>query len=443
MAVEDTTVYQNILDLVNRSEPPAYYKWTCSFIIDGDSIDAVSVDGLTITRDYQECFSDITLLEVSVPAGTYTYTIYPNKDNMIVQLIQERVKSTGESIVDSESLKTIRSRATLIGSGSPAVVDYDEAGEDLETMNHADTIPLIMQLTDIVVESIKQTQCNTIFHDTSVSSLLTVMLKNDSYVGGPNTIVNGVELFPPTNERIYDHVIVPPGTLLADLPDLIQNNYGIYTSGLGSYVQNNIWYLFPLLRTNTFLDNKHKVTILSVPENKYYGSEKTYSLEEDQLYILATGQTEHSDDTDSLPRNIGNGVIYQNAGRVIDEYSVTRDGTTTIDRTQNIIKYVGYERDDDSAFTPYYRNISTSNHCTPSEQSVLAHTATMVINWHNSDPDLLYPGMAIRFMYREGERVLSLYGTVVTARYNSNASIPGVLQDVHSNTTTIGIVLNK
>ena len=438
MSVEDTAVYENILELVDKSEPPAYYRWVCSFVMgdDIDDIDAVSVDSITITRDYQECFSDISTIEVSVPAGTFTYQIYPNKNNLIVHLTREQITSKGEDIPESDTLNVIRKRATIYGSGSPAVTDYGDISDDLETLNHANVISITMQLTDPVIEAAKQTICNAIFHDTNVESLLLTVLKQSD---DPNLSVDGIDIYPPTNERVYNHVIIYPGTQLTDIPDAIQDNYGIYTSGIGSFIQNNIWFLFPIYRTNIFNESDHKMTIISVPEDKYAGSEKTYSLEDDQLYILACGKTIHSDDTDYMVRNVGNGVLYQNASRVVDKYSSTIDGITTIHKDKNIIKYISHDRDDEASFTPYYKKISTSNHCLPPEIPVLSNTGILVITWNNGDPDLIYPGMAIKYLYREGEDILSIYGIVVEIKYESAAKDRGVLQDIHSNSIIIGM----
>ena len=442
MTIESSPLYDDLLELIDKGETKAFYKWTCTITSSTEEITPISVDGLKISRDYQENYTDLIILDLTMNAGDYNFKLFPDKNNLIITLIREVVSPKGETLLESDTLETFRYRGTLMDGWSPSVQNYGGVSDDYDTLEHANTIPVSLQLTSSFVDIAKQTTFNGIFHEADVKTVLQTILS--ASLADPNiqSDLIGVDIVDPNNLKIYDHIIIPPGSTVVDLPDVVQKGYGVYSSGIGSYIQNNIWYIYPLFRTNLFNESVRKATAVSVPESSFMGADLTYNFEDNQLYLLAIGQTQLSDEKDALSRNIGNGVVYQNAARVIDLYSTKSEGTVTVDKDLNILKYITYDREDGQDFTPFYNGISSSNHCLPSEGIAITRCSILSLVWHNGDADLIKPGMPLRYVYQEGEDLALLYGVIIGVEFLSESKEPGILNDVHSNRIIVNALVH-
>lgn len=89
--------------------------------------------------------------------------------------------------------------------------------------------------------------------------------------------MQGIDIVTPDNQAKRDHIVVPHGTRLLDLPDYVQHKCGgVYSTGLGSYLRDRHWYLYPLLDYARAAKGEDLVTILVVPLKKFSGTARTY-----------------------------------------------------------------------------------------------------------------------------------------------------------------------
>ena len=432
MAIEDVSLYEDLLKLANGPEYGTRKKLECTLITTDFHLKALAVTSFAFNRDYMESYGDSIIMEVMVPMGTFMDKIYPYRQSLKTQVRSTLVNFKGEEIDDNKGTAYKEFRATIVDSRSPSIMNATEESDSLDLGDTGSILNISLQLTDPILETIRQTTSQLIIKDSTVDDVITAILKGDLFIRNELPKPEGVIMTPSDNSKKYKQLIFPPTLNLISIPGWMQREYGVYNSGIGVYLQRDYWYVFPLLQTEHFKEENTSVTIVAIPPYKMSGSEKTFDFKNSHLVILATGGIEQIDNTDSEQRNYGNGLKYINSERVMDCYSKTENGITTIDKSMNIIEFKSLDRADGGCYVPFSKSISSNNHANALTEISKTQSNIITINWENSIPDLLLPGMSCRYLYRENAKVKTLTGILVNVEHRYVAVNPGILQDVHS-----------
>lgn len=440
MSIEDTSLYNDVINLATGPEYATHKIFTCTLIAGEKQVDTISVNSITFDRDYQGSYGDSTIIEVMLPAGTYTDEVYPDRQNLYALLNITDTTAKGELIDNNLSSIQQRFRATIIDAISPSVVDVSESSDSKALANIGTLMALSLQLTDEVLETIRQTNFQTIIRNTSLDNIIKGLLKGDFFNNDKMPKPLGVIMTPADNGKVYKQIVLAPTLSAIDVVDWLQSQYGVYNNSLGVYLQRKYWYVFPLYQTEQFKEDNTSLTVVSVPTSKMPGTEKTFDFKNNHLMIIATGDTSHIDNSDTGQRNLGNGRRYINAERVIDNFSDTKIGSTKISKKNNIIEFRSQDREDGNNYIPFSTEISKSNHSDVLSSVANNQQNLITVTWENSNPNMLLPGMAVRFLYREEGTVKKLSGTLINVRHYYGAVNPGILQNVHSSVTQLSIL---
>ena len=443
MAIEESSLYEDIIRLTDGPEYGTRKIFECTLIVDDFQVKVMSINSFVFNRDYKRSYGDSIVAEVMVPMGTYTTKIYPQRHRLKAQITSTIVDSRGDKISESEGCTTALYRATIIDSKNPSMVNVNEESESPELGDISTLYELSLQLTDNVVETIRQCTLQTIIRDSDLESTVKVLLKGDLFTDDSLAKAEGVIMTPPDNSKLYKQIIIPPNLSVIEIIDWLQNHYGVYNSNIGVFLQNKYWYVFPLLQTNKFKEDSTSVTIVSLPPSKMPGSEKTFDFMGNHLIILATSDTDQVDNSDSEQRNYGNGLRYINADRVIDDFSETTEGKTVIHKKDNIVEFKTIDRLDRKNYIPFLKDIATVNHAKTLSLISKNRTNLLTVTWENSIPDLLKPGMMVRYVYREGLNTKLIMGVLVNVYHRYISVDPGILQSIHSAASIISILVES
>lgn len=443
MSIEDTSLYQDVLNLSTNNEPVTQRIFECTLTDNSYQIDTVCVNALSIDRDYKHNYSDCAVIEVMVPEGTYAKSIYPRRRGLYALIKAIEVTKTGLPIDGYRPMVVQRFRATIIDAVSPSVLNAKEEGEDFNKGDIGSLISLSIQLTDEVSEYIRQVTLQAVLRKVTVFNAVKTLLIPTALKRKTNAMANGVLMSPADNTKVYKQIILNPSLSAIDLVDWLQDNYGIYNNGLGVYLQKKYWYVFPLMQTVHFKESDKTITIISMSADRMRGTEKTFLFKNNHLLILATANIEQKDNTDSFQRNIGNGMRYINADRVIDRYSQTTQGATRVSKKNNVIEYKAFSREDGYNYVPFSSDISSVNNSNTLSTLSYSQDNIVKITWENSNPTLLLPGMQVRYLYRENKKIKKLTGTLLGVRQYYSAIEKGILQSIQSSVSLLTIVLNS
>jgi hypothetical protein len=441
---DKSTLVIEVSEIINAkvSNTAGYYE---AVLIVGDKIySTYKVISMDIVRDYATAFADKVIIQVSMPGGTFFHDILPFKQDLKLML----TKSTYTTMKGLETETPISNqifRATLLQTESPTTAGSENAAKvSRETLNLMDIRTVSFQLQDIVMEQLRMISYGTIYRECNVTDVLKGIFSSTDKmvkVDVENTI-KGVTMIEADNHEVQDHIIIPHETKLIDIPDLLQNERcGVYSAGLGFYLQNKMWYIWPLYNLKRSNTSERTLTVILIPSNKMPGVENTYRVTSKQLIIVVTGGAKHSDDSESKLLNEGNGIRVPDSRKLLEGFGSVKGNKVVADRGANGSQFIGVPRSSNLNHVP----TGKMTHNIYNETSKLASRAgsQMMANWQNSDPDLLIPTMAVTVIYeRDGLPVL-LDACLIGAHSYVSAPESSIKSKQHITTTMLSLFVDK
>lgn len=435
-----------LLNLLDQAKETAKAGETTNFYLDGvlitpnEHIDIPRIKTCTVTSDFYsgESHCDNYFIEVSISPGLMQSRILPFRDDLIIDLIETRGVR--------RSMR--RLRAVPLVETDPTVSGGSTIFSDLTSLDERNFIDIQFQLFDLGYEQIRNIQINTNFLAATLDNLIHYVLSKeikDLKLNG-TTGLKGVDIESPIdNPKVYRSVTIEPGTMLVDVANYFQkaDGLGVYTRGLGSYYKNNVWFVYPLCKSGRYGKLDWSLDILKFPQDALPTIEQSYfvSTESNHVTILANGEADHSNNSDIDFQNVGQGKrlisedavagdvgYYKNNERIIK----TRLDSVTEYKTTNRGSKVNRVIVDPKPTSNIYRDISSS---------MFDAGDILTIEWHNSDPDLLYPGMPLRYYYMVGQILKVREGTLFAVRSDDQRTTRD-FKGVFKRGTTLTIFLN-
>mgnify|MGYP001027400243 CR=1 FL=1 len=414
--------------------PKFIWRYSVEIITESDTIKANRLHSYVIEADYAGVtqgnapFSDRVAISVEVGRSTYRDKIYPFREKLRVRVI--RTRTTGQNTDTEGEVLTRLFDAQLVNPVDLSALAARRENVDKAEEEGMNFIDIQFQLSDPSVIGCLMSKVGGIFRDVTQKDLLQGLmgvgltpssnpstLKSETYTG-----VRGVNIVEPTNIKRYTQVWINPTTRLVDLPMALQKEYGVYSSGLGYYLTNGHWFIYPLRDYNAFNVTEKTLTILNIPKQEGIGVDKTYRVEGKKVFILAGNRTEMKDVANDAFLNVGNGIRYVRASSLLDDLHETSENKTTMRKSDTVKQYLIYESPEGRNNIQYPENILTDNPY-PLLSDMSAGLGRMVmVDWLEADPQLLYPGMPVRFLYSKDGKVVTLDGTLFAAKSVTMAS---------------------
>ncbi len=419
--------------------------WKAVFLADGKELQAMKVVSITIVRDFRQAYGDEITLEVMLPSGEFVYDIYPHRQDLKVVLSREVADRQGElglsPDIDSQQL-----RATLIDDHSLTVEGLLNSVHSKDTL--VDIMTVRFQLLDLALERVRLHSVGGLFRDATPAQVLEYILTSVS-TGldlDETNVIRGVEMVESPNSDAHRQIIIPHGTRFPELPRFLHERVGgIYPTGMGVYLFKNHWYVYPLFDLTRFDQSIKTLTLINLPKNQLPGVERTYRKTPHQVIALITGDVKHLDNSEAQLLNLGNGVRYVDARRVVDGFADTAggDNKALISRTENNNEFVTDKRNSG------LNNLQTSSARTTSnkfaELSKLAQRAGSEIQcvWENSDMGEIYPGMPVKYMYVKDDQIHELKGVVLAAQHYVQTYGVGITDSRHRTDTALHLFVSR
>lgn len=300
---------------------------------------------------------------------------------------------------------------------------------DEETSDLAGVQKYHIQLVDLAAEQLRMKSVGGIYRDMTTSDVVQGILSMASADLGldETASVQGVDVVAGNNDQRRDHIVVPHGTRATELPDYIQQHAGgVYSAGMGYYLQNGIWYVYPQYNLRRFPAEPRNLTVYNIPQRRLPGVERTFMSDEERLIVLATGETKQTDESELAQLSRGNGVRYLDANRVIGSWRSVDLNTATAKRSDNVRELSLKSRKVGLNYAPMSdRRVTANPYFETSEIAPRLGTVVQAV-WENADPDLIYPGMPARYVYLEGDVLNDVYGIVLGADHSIDLQGRGI-----------------
>lgn len=424
MAIESTVLYREVLNVCASGPRPVHYKWRAEVVANGKTIPAMGMVSFHRLRDYMKNYGDDDQLELVIPSGTFTYDIYPYRRNLKIRLYGTPQKEVVDGNDNRLPLKLMEFKAVTFDVSDESINQSSNNSRSKAAMDLSAANRYTFQLIDPVLEQLRLLQIGGIFHNQTPAELLRSLLT--SYSLGLKLPEEqkplGVGLVTPTNLNRRQVIPIPHGTPLVDqagvqgLAKFLQfKEGGIYNGGIGCYYQTRHWYVFPPFDTSQYDKAAKKLTIANIPEREMRGIERTYKVEGNNVYVLATGATRYADSSEHSQLNSGNGVRYANASRVFDGLLSGEGNTAQAKRSSTLSEFIADPNPEQLVHAPMAKDKITSNPCAQMTPLLFKRGSLITLSWENANIDVVFPGMPARVVISRNEGLELLDGVLVAA----------------------------
>lgn len=445
MALETSSLQEEIGRIMNDGAKPISAHWECRIETPDGEVIPIKLMSLDIQRKYTENFTDHTILSVILGFGTFTHLVYPYKNDLTVLMTRRPLSENGEVLEDVE-ISSRRYKAILLTDSSEALKNSVSTSGDKETGDRGNILDVQFQLLDEAVEQVRLMSAGGVYTNAvpgNVVRHIVTELSSTIEVSDEDAVY-GVDMVPPDNQNVREHIVIPHGTKVYDLPAYVQDMAGgIYNAGLGFYLQNGRWYLYPELATNRFDQASKTLTVINVPPSRYSNIERTYRKTNNQTIILSTGDVSHLDASSIAQLNFGTGTRYTDPDRVLDGFGETKGNRTRLQRGKNNSEYQVNQREDGLVNAPVSSEGITANPYAQATRLARRQGSYLQLVWENSDPDAIYPGMPAKFMYLSEGEVVVYVGIVVGAQHYVYNSHKGLVVGTHRCNSALALFVTE
>lgn len=388
------------------------FKMFATIITPEQQIPLIIPTGFARLSAFSLNHSDDCQIKGQLQPGVYLHDVLPFKDNLYMEVvIREGLDQTVR-----------RYRAVPLGDNNPEV---SSSSSGLANMKSKDTINITgvtFQLLDQGYALLKNEMVSDIFLMAKLDNVL-----HDQFVkfGSELKLTDadewrGVEITSPIdNSKVFRHVVIPSGVPLVKLPSYLQNHdeFGIYSTGLGSYYRNGLWYVYPLFRLGQYDTAKKVLNIYRLPQDVFPTIKRSWFEEGKVITILSTGGGVVKDGRDVGKQNQGTGKRIISSDAVLGDSGVYYNkGQAVTTRGDRLTEVQTSTRGSGEEMVPFHSK-PTNNICKLLSQNAYNEGIEISVEWHNSDSLLIVPGMPLKFYYMSGEeKLVYREGTVLICR---------------------------
>ena len=428
--------------------PPTVSYEAVIFYGDGDDdyLRPLRVVNEDLISDFTKDFADGRVVSMAITTGKYAYRIFPNQHNLYIELTKYTDPEINKIGGESNNAIVQKFKAVLLDTDDPIA---DNIRADLQNEFKLDILDFRLvrfQIIDEFVEQLKTIKIGSVYRDCTVADVMKLAIHKHTKTIESKTPFNGIEIYGVPREKKDKQIKVIDGTRLVDLPKYLQKNErGVFSSGMSSFYRNGWWYIWPTYDTSRFSDAEHKITIINVPAIKYSGLESTFDYEGNHLTVLSTGITTSHDMNEVAQLTVGNAGRVANAGAIHENGAMTYDKNKAKYSADKIIsEYSVDERKDERFYEEKTGRIKVTDNLLDelSTRSIVLGTHVYTV-WENSFAEAVIPGMAAKFVYWDGNKVIEKEGVVLATHTFTQPTGGNILRGRYVAATGILLFINK
>lgn len=436
-------------ELISSSLGHATYSYELELIIGTEVHRVTRVLAYNLSRDFVSNKFDSITIEFQIGLGTWLHRVLPNKDFIRAKVFATPTRfSNGLAKACGPEVVT-EFKAVVEETANASVTTSNEVTNSKSEGDATQIVPKTLTLISDTVNSVRTAYVSSWFLGANMKTLMEGLFmqvgvvgipSKSEYIAGKYKGVVGVSVYPPDNERAYDHTYLPEDTLLKNLPEKLQQLNGVYNHGIANYLHKGLWYVYPVTDTTRFNKASRRVVIYNVAKEKYFGIDTTFTFKGKELSILASGGAGMTDKSELRQYNEGNAIRLANSSAIMEDYLVINEaGELVANRKRNIMEG-GLEARRDGVTMMRGGTEISGNTAKALSSLNKAAVAEYFLEWQNGDAMLLSPGMPCRLYYSKNNKAVAIDGII--AGIDSRDSLPNknIGKAPFSNTSIIRVI---
>lgn len=363
-----------------------------------DDIEPYLLKIVETMRNYNKYVGDYVVVTMEIMGGVFIKDIYPHRDSLEISIVR-----TNKSNLKIHEEK--RYKAILINNNKN-VYGSEYTSSTKEELNRRFMVTAEFQCLDLVVEGLRAILVDGIYESVLLKDVIQAEFTekiNNLAINGEVPDVN-IDIVEPVNNNEIKQLVVPTGVKILDFPSYLQNTiYGVYNAGLGTYVQTYndkpTIFVYPLFDVNRFDMVDKKMIVYFTPNVKFDHIETTYDIDGDILKVLAGTNLKSEDDAENEFIDQGDSYIRVKPDLMMNRNVMTSTSGMTLDSDTQVEGLKFKERRDGMSI-PTYLGLESNvyKHRSMTARKALASYSFV---WYYSKPDLIYPGMPLKYVYED------------------------------------------
>lgn len=403
-----------------------YYnvRTTINIRVNNTWIKPTRFDHYHLARDYSTGpLGDIRQIECLMLLGDYTYDLLPYRDNIYIDITEIPLMEGTSSRNWERFAGTKRYKAILDlkGDDNTVLTNKSPAMTTKVQMNQVGLKSVVFTLVDELCYKLMMTSVGTTLRQMTSLDMLVWLHRYyfDALFEGSNKRIEGMNIWrEDANPAVQHQIIFPDGLLLKDVPKFLQNDeVGIYPTGLGRYIQNNQFYVYPLFDTTRYQKNTKVLNIINMPNERFKGSEKTFLDTPRSLTIIATGDNLSEDKSTGVKIQDGNGLRFGDANKLFQAATV-KNNRMLLDRATTLFEVTAEPLAEGINNVRWAADRLTANPFKQYTTMAQKRGQPLKVQWFRSNVDLLEPGMPVKYQTLDGNTVRTYYGTLLGVNDN-------------------------
>jgi len=441
--LQNSALMQDVAPILASPGSP-YFILTAIVHAGGKDIVPLQIIRQDIGRNYRSGYLDDNSIVLTLGAGTVMNDIAPFADDLRITI--SKAPATEEGKIITSAPVRVRTYKAYLGDDTPNSIESgsNPAMQDTETADTFSVQHTQFVLEEIAVQQLRSQRVGYIARACPPWRVLEAFVSRaiKALKLGTDETINRFDIVDPNNNNSRDHVIVPDGTPLLDLADHLQNKAGgIYSTGLGFYVQEDTAYAWPMYDLSRRQTAKKTLTIVLAPNRQSMMIDRTWMVRGRLLTILSAGISKIVDETGDMLNVEGNGVRFVDASKVIGNNGTVKDNKFTMNRSTNVNEFVttvvGNGQNTAGISSP------TSNVYLESSKLSRRSVAYLAVPWIRSNPDVVFPGMPTELIYEYDKNVQTIEGVLVEAYHSYELDGRGMVAKRHRAKTSLLIAIDR
>lgn len=448
--IKKTALWADVRKILQSDAKTIRHEVKAIFHTTASDTPVMKVVSLDIVRDYVATVGDHIVIEFMIPLGDYIKLLYPYRANLELSVFKKPLLESGEADDSKKGITSERFKAVIIPESCPNIKSSEYDNMTLQELNLMNVLTIKLQLLDRSLEPLRIKSVGSVFRQTTQKNLITSLLIGESnkvLVDGKKAI-DGINMVEPDNNEKLEHIVLPSDTTITSIPTICQEKlHGVYTGSMGTYLQTykdkKLWFVYPIYNTKRFNTNVDKIVIYAVPRLQFPSVERTYRVEGNVLYVIATSNKAYKDSGEADLMNGGSGFRMADARAFMGKpIQMTKEGPKMLRAYLNNEVAIS-SREDNLNHAPIAdRDIS----CNPFAQisKILRRNGARIdVSWENGDPSLIYPAMPCEYVFLEKETIKRIQGVVVFNHAYTQLDGTGIQTKAHVTTCFLTLFTDR
>lgn len=421
MSMDSTLLYREVDRVLSQGNTYFSFRMELSILANKKWLKPVRFDYYQTHRDFSNGqLGDLLQVEFLLNLGDFTFDLLPYRDNLIVELTVTPLmsNSSAQDWSATTSIKRYKGVLNMNSQDNMILTNKQSNMTSKAAMNQVGMKAVSMQLIDDLTYRMMMVSIGTTLRRmTTMDAMIALYTKAGAELGGTDaTRLLNLQVAPGFSTVVRHQIPFDDGMMLKDVGRYLQNDEGgIYPTGLGRYIQNQILYIYSLFDTTRYRKNVKVLNVINIPNDRFKGSEKTFLNTTRSITVLATGENTVVDIGVATKIQDGNGLRFGSASNIFNSYGVVKEGRMLVDRANNINEVVAQPLAGGLNNVRWAEDRLTGN---PYKQyTTMAQKAGQMfeIDWLRGDANLLEPGMPVKYQVIVDYVVKTYYGVLLGA----------------------------